>query len=154
MDVRDALLQRIRQRIMRLRQAFERFGNDAAEREMVGPRWNVRDLAGHLLFWADEGARQLPRMAAGEALPDYDFNRVNEETYRKYRRMSFVMLRPPLREAEERFLRAVAAVPPLLLRNETPVREAIDAFGLDHYEHHWPGLRAASQRLGGDLAGA
>ena len=149
MDVRDALLQRLRQRMMRTREAFDRFDDTAAERERVGPRWNVRDLAGHLLFWADEAARQIPRLAADGELPRYDLDRLNEDTHRKYRRMSFVMLRPQLREAEERFLRAVAAVSPPGLSPDTPLREVIDAVGLTHYDHHWPGLRAAVGRLGG-----
>lgn len=147
MDVRDALLQRIRQRMMRTRAAFDRFDDSSAEREMVGPRWNVRDLAGHLLFWADEAARQIPRLVAGGDWPRYDRDRLNEDTYRKYRRMSFVMLRPRLREAEEHFLRAVAAVAPPGLSPDAPLRELIDDVGMTHYDHHWPGLHAAMGRL-------
>ena len=152
MDVRDALLQRINQRIMRAREAFDRFDDASAEREMVGLKWNVRDLAGHLLFWANEGTKQIPALTAGGELPDYDLDGINEKTCQKNRRMSFVVLRQQLREAEERLLRAVSSVPPHLLRNETPVRQAVDGFAIAHYEHHWPGLRTAVARLSGEAA--
>ncbi|HWL95204.1 MAG TPA: hypothetical protein VNT79_16915 [Phycisphaerae bacterium] len=163
MNVRDAILQRFRDRIMRMRGAFERFNDEAAEREMVGPRWNVRDLAGHFLFWTTEAGERMPevsRAAAGfvqsddeaanaraieKLLPQYDLDRVNEATHRKYRRMSFVMLLPQLREAEERLLQAVGGVDAKCLIGDTPLRSWIDIH-LGHYEKHWPGLKAAAER--------
>lgn len=146
MNVRDALVQRINQRIIRAREVFDRFDNDTAEATMVGPRWNVRDLAGHLLHWAQEGAAQIPRAAAGAEPPAYDLASINDGVYRKYRRMSYVMLLSQLRRAEEALVRAVSAVAPSLLLDDTPARRAVDAFGMEHYDHHWPGLRDAAER--------
>jgi hypothetical protein len=146
MNVQEALLQRARERFMRMLQAFDRFDDGTAESEMVGPKWNVRDLAGHLLFWTTEGAERLPEIAAGKPAPDYQMERVNDETFRKYRRMSFVMLLPQLRAAEDRFIAAVRKIDTALLI-DSPAREWIDGVSIDHYDHHWPGLKAAVARL-------
>ncbi len=148
MDVREALRQRVNQRMMRMRSALERFDDGSAERELVGPRWNVRDLVGHFVFWVGEGAAQIPRLAAGASPPQYDADRLNEEVYRRYRRMSFVMLCPQLRGAEDRFLAALSGVAASALVGDTALRGWVDRVGIDHYDHHWPGLAAAARRLG------
>ena len=164
MNLIDAILQRFRDRIARMRAMLDRFNDESAEREKVGPKWNVRDLAGHYLFWTTEAVERLPEIAKasagfasvdddaanaeaiGRLLPPYDLDRVNDEVYRKYRRMSFVMILPQLRTAEERLLQAVARLEPKQLIGETPLRAWIDIH-LDHYEKHWPGLKAAADRL-------
>ncbi len=163
MNVLDALLQRFRDKIMRSRAAFDRFNNDTAETEKVGPRWNVRDLAGHFVFWMNEAADRLPEItkasvgwveldddeantrAAEAKLPGYDLDRVNEEVFKKYRRMSFVMLIPQLRTAEEKFLAALGRAEPKLLVGETPLRLWINIH-LEHYDKHWAGLKGALER--------
>jgi len=144
-NVRDAILQRVTDRIMRMRQALERFDDASAEREKVGPKWNVRDLAGHFVYWTDEAARQIPELTAGRPAKKYDIERINDEVYKKNKRMSFVMLLPQLRAAEERLIAAIRTAPPDQLI-DTPLREWIDQTGADHYDHHWPGLKAAAER--------
>ncbi len=146
MDVREALRQRVNQRMMRMRAALERFDDESAERERVGPRWNVRDLVGHFVFWVTEGAEQIPRLSAGAKPPAYDLERLNEATHRRFRRMSFVMLCPQLRNAEDRFLLALEGVAPAALIGDAPLRTWVDLVGLEHYDHHWPGLEAAARR--------
>lgn len=146
MNVREALIQRANERFMRMRQAFDRFDDVAAEREMVGPKWNVRDLAGHLLHWTTEGADRLPEIAADKPEPKYELDRINDEIFRKYRRMSFVMLLPQLRSAEDRFLAAVKKIDDSMLI-DSPIREWIDGVSIDHYDHHWAGLKAAVARV-------
>ncbi len=147
MDVRSAILQRIADRFMRARTAFERFNDESAEREMVGPAWNVRDLAGHLAHWTAEAAIRIPELAAGKPGVTYDFDKVNAEVYRKNRRMSFVMLLPQLRAAEDRLLAALKSVPEPHFIGETPIREWIDEGIIGHYDHHWLGLKIATARL-------
>lgn len=147
MNVREALIQRLTQRVARMREAIDRFDNDSAERERVGPTWNVRDLVGHMAYWAAEAAERIEALARGAASRDYDLDRVNDEVYRKNRRMMFLMLRPQLRAAEERLLAAIRSAPADQLIGETPIREWIDA-QLAHYNHHWPGLKAAAERAG------
>jgi hypothetical protein len=146
MNIQEALIQRVRERFMRCRHAFDRFNDADAEREKVGPNWNVRDLSGHLLHWITEGADRLPEIAAGKPYPKYEFERTNDEIYKKYRQMSFVMLLPQLRTAEDRFLAAIKKVDDELLI-DSPVREWIDGVAIEHYDHHWPGLKAAVSRL-------
>ncbi len=146
MDIRNALIQRVTDRFMRARAAFEKFDDVSAEREMVGPKWNVRDLAGHLVYWTDEAAKRIPEIVKSGKQPAYDFDRVNDEVYHKNRRMSFVMLLPQLRAAEDHFLAALKGVPNDLLI-DSPVREWIDQVGVEHYDHHWPGLKAAAERM-------
>jgi|ERR1043166_5316334 hypothetical protein len=146
MDVRSAILQRISDRFMRFRAAFERFNDETAEREMVGPKWNVRDLAGHLAHWTAYVAQRVPELAKGSAPSDVDFNRVNDEVFRKNRRMSFVMLLPQLRSAENQALAAVGRVSPEHLIDGS-VRDCIDEGLIEHYDHHWPGLKSALERL-------
>lgn len=143
MTISEALLQRLTDRVMRMRAALERFDDTSAEAARVGPRWNVRDLVGHFIFWNAEAAARMPELSKGAAAPSYDFDRMNDETYRRYRRMSFVMLLPQLRQSEERLATAIRAVPsPLLI--DSPVRTWIDETVLEHYDHHWPGLRDAT----------
>jgi len=147
MNVRDALLQRIQSRMVRTRTALERFDDVTAVRMLLGLRWNVRDLVGHLAYWTSEGADEIPRLAAGGKKKDYDIDRINEEVFQANRRMSFVMILPQLREAEERFLAAVKSVEPKLLADDTPVRQWIDGVGIDHYDAHKQDLQAAVERL-------
>lgn len=145
MNVRDTIEQRLRTKMMRMREALERFNNETAERERVGPNWNVRDLAGHYLFWASEASDRILDIASGAKVPDYDLERVNADVYRKYRRMSFVMLLPQLRSAEDRLLNNIRNLDPQSLIGETPMRDWLDIH-LGHYDHHWPGLKAAADR--------
>lgn len=147
MNVRDAIYQRANQRILRARAAFERFDNASAEREKVGANWNVRDLAGHLAHWTGEAAEQLPRAAGGATMPDYALERINDEVFRKNKRMNYLMLLPQLRMAEDRFLAALGRVDPAKLIGETPARRCIDKMLLEHYDHHWAGLEAAAKRM-------
>ncbi len=148
MNVRDAIEQRLRTRIVRMRTAFDQFNDVAAERERVGPNWNVRDLAGHFVFWTAEGATQIERLSRGETLPAYDLEKINADVYRRNRRMSFVMLLPQLRTADEALLAAIRKCKPDMLIGETPLRTWIDTLA-DHYDHHWPSLKAATDRLPG-----
>lgn len=164
MTLVEAILQRFRDRMMRMRAAFDSFNDESAERIKVGPKWNVRDLLGHFVFWTTEAAERLPEIisasdafqpaddddasaaAARELLPPYDLDRVNEEVYRKYRRMSFVMLMPQLRSAEEKLLSAISRLDPKQLVGDTPLRTWIDIH-LEHYMKHWPGLKSATEQL-------
>ncbi len=172
MSPRDTLIQRLRDKMMRMRAAFDRFDDNTAEAEMVGPKWNVRDLAGHMAFWTGEGADRLVEIAARSAawasrrpptgadgsldetaenkaieaaLPPYDIEAINENVFRKNRRMSFVMLLAQLRAAEERFLERLARIDPQHFTGQTPLRRWIDIH-LEHYDHHWRGLKAAAER--------
>lgn len=145
MNVRDAIEQRFRSKTMRMREVLERFNDASSEREKVGEKWNVRDLAGHFLFWANEAADQIERISKGGCPPDYDLDKVNADVYRKYRNMSYVMLLPQLRAAEERLLTCVHGIDPALLIGETPIREWLDTH-LDHYDHHWPSLKSVADR--------
>lgn len=150
MNVRDAIIQRVNQRIMKMRTALEQFDNEAAEREKVGPKWNVRDLAGHMTMWAEYSVDRLKKKARGEKLAPLtqaDIDRMNDEAYRKNRRMSYVMLLPQLRAAEERVLQVIGAVEPQQLIGETPVREYVNEF-IEHYDHHQKGLADAVARVG------
>lgn len=146
MDIRSSLAQRVNQRFIKARAAFDRFNDLSAERERVGPNWNVRDLAGHLAHWTAEAAAQLPSIAAGSPMPQYDLDAVNDEVFRRNRRMSFVMLLPQLRSAEDAFLAALQRVNPQLLV-DSPAREWIDFTTVDHYDKHLPGLLDAAARL-------
>ncbi|HVP12142.1 MAG TPA: ClbS/DfsB family four-helix bundle protein [Phycisphaerae bacterium] len=147
MDARDALLQRITSRMVRMREALERFNDMTAERMLVGDNWNVRDLVGHFVFWLNELADQVPRLAAGGMPKKYDVDRINDETYRRNRRMSFVMLWGQLRAAEERLLTAIRKLDLKLVMDDTPVRQAIEQIGVEHYDAHWRGLRQALEDL-------
>ena len=149
MDVRDAVLQRVNQRTMRMRTALERFNDDSAEREKVGPTWNVRDLAGHMAHWTAVAAERIAAMGRGTAPPaGLNIEQINAEVYRKNRRMSYVMLLPQLRAAEERLMAVLRALESTKLMGETPIRMYLKDAVLDHYDHHWPGLEAAAGRLG------
>lgn len=145
MNVRDAILQRFTDRVMRMRAVLDRFDDGCAEAAMIGPKWNVRDLVGHFVFWDTEAAQRLGEIAAGKPVPSYDFEKVNDEVYRKYRRMSYVMLLPQLRAAEEKVAAAIRAVPERQLI-DTPARTWIDEAILEHYDHHWKSLSTVANQ--------
>jgi hypothetical protein len=144
MDVRTALAQRVNDRFMKLRAALEPFDDESAERVRVGPSWNVRDLTAHLAYWTDEAAQALldPNTAGP---PDADRRRaINEELHRRNRRMSFVMLLPQLRAAQERLLNALHILPESQLIGETAARTVLDEGVIAHYDHHLAALRTAT----------
>ncbi len=147
MDTRDALAQRISRRMTKMRSALERFTDRTAERYLVNDDWNVRDLVAHIAYWTGEGADQIPLLAAGKPKRDYDVEGINETVFKKNRRMSFVMLLPQLRAAEDRFLAAVRSVNPELLVDETHVRRWIDGVGIEHYDTHWRSLEEVLERM-------
>ena len=62
MDVRDALLQKIAARMVRMRELLVHFNDMTAERKLVGENWNVRDLVGHFVFWVNEAGEQIPAL--------------------------------------------------------------------------------------------
>jgi Protein of unknown function (DUF1706) len=147
MDIRSALIQRVTARFMRFRATFERFDDRTAEAEKVGPNWNVRDLAGHLAFRTAQTAKRLAQKAAVPTPNPRDVDQANEEVYIKNRRMSFVMLLPQLRAAEEKLLSALQSVPNESLLVDSPHRDLIDQGIIAHYDHHWPGLQSAASRI-------
>lgn len=69
MQVRDAILQRLTDRMMRMRVVLEKFDDAAAEACKVGPKWNVRDLVGHFVFW-DVEVRPARRDRRRKARPE------------------------------------------------------------------------------------
>ena len=146
MDVRSVLLQKIQKRISRAREALARFDDTTAERMLVSDDWNVRDLVAHLAHWTGEAARRIPEVASGDESKSYDIERINAEVYRKNKRMSFVMLLPQLRRAEEALLEAIRSAPPEQLVGENGVREWVDTC-IAHYDHNWPGLSEDVDRL-------
>lgn len=147
MDARDMLLQRLTRKITRMREALDEFDDTTAERMLVNDDWNVRDLVGHMTFWADEAVAEIPRVAKGGTIKDYDIDRINDEVFRKNKRMSFVMLRPQLRDAEDKLINALRALSgDVVVDDEAPARRWLDVM-LEHYDHHWPGLEEAVRRL-------
>ncbi len=144
MDAKDALLQRITKRMVHTRELLEEFDDRSAELKMINTMWNVRDLVAHLTFWVEEGANQVPVLATGGKLPDYDIDRLNDEVFHRNKRMSFVMLTPKLRAAEDAFLAAVRAVAPSLLVGDTLVREIVETIGVTHYDAHLRSLEEAT----------
>ncbi|MFH1420143.1 MAG: maleylpyruvate isomerase N-terminal domain-containing protein [Planctomycetota bacterium] len=143
MNARDALLQRITKRMVHTRELLEEFDDRSAELKRVNTAWNVRDLVAHLAYWTDEGAKQIPVLAAGGKKRDYDIERINDEVFNKNKRMPFLMLLPRLRAAEDGFLAAVRAVEPKLLADDTPVRQWVEGIGVEHYDAHRQSLEEA-----------
>ncbi len=61
--------------------------------------------------------------------------------------MSFVMMVPRLRDAEEKLLGVIRSLSnDTVIDNEAPARRWIDVM-LEHYDHHWPQLEEAVHRL-------
>jgi hypothetical protein len=56
------------------------------------------------------------------------------------------MLLPQLRSAEERFIRELNKADEKMFI-DSPLRDWIDGVAIEHYDHHWPGLKTAVSRL-------
>ena len=125
-----------------LASAADSFSEAEMEQAGVIEGWSVKDLLGHIAFWADKAAADLQAVAGGRedevAAPESD-NQVDEWNERERQSRAG----RPLAEIREEWLEsfqtamdALATFPAERLQEKVKGRTVLDRFAGDTYEHY------------------
>ncbi len=125
-----------------LASAVDSFSDMELEQPGVLEGWTVKDLLGHIAFWAQQAAENLQLMAAGradEVRHPSDEKATDEWNEREWR----VRRERPLSEVREEWLasfqgamEALAALPSERLEEKLKGYTALTLFAVDTYEHY------------------
>ncbi len=125
-----------------LASAVDSFSDMELEQPGVLEGWRVKDLLGHIAFWAQQAAENLQLMAAGradEVRHPSDEKATDEWNEREWR----VRRERPLSEVREEWLasfqgamEALAALPSERLEEKLKGYTALTLFAVDTYEHY------------------
>ncbi len=122
--------------------AVDSFSEMELEQPGVLEGWTVKDLLGHIAFWAQQGADSLQLIAAGKPdqvqLPGSD-EAVDERNERERRLRQDRPLADVRREWLESFdgaMQALAALPAEQLQREVKGQTVLKLFAVDTYEHY------------------
>lgn len=125
-----------------LASAVDSFSDVELEQPGVVEGWSVKDLLGHIAFWAQEATRNLQLIAAGKAdevrRPGSDSD-VDEWNERERRLRQGRLLREVREEWLESFqgaMQALAAFPSEKLQDEFEGRSVLELFAEDTYDHY------------------
>ena len=139
-----------------LASAVDSFSEMELEQPGVLEGWTVKDLLGHIAFWAQQAAENLQLIAAGRPdevqRPDSD-EAVDEWNERERRLRLDRPLADVRREWLESFdgaMQALAAFPAEQLQREVKGQTVLKLFAVDTYEHyreHSGGLAAWRREL-------
>jgi hypothetical protein len=125
-----------------LRPAVESFSADELERPGVVERWSMKDLLGHIAFWAQEATKNLRLIAFGHA---DDIRRPggertaaewNEREYRLRKDRPLAAVRGEWLGSHEDAKRALESFPANMLGNEVRGRPVAELFAEDTYGHY------------------
>ncbi len=125
-----------------LASAVDSFSDVELERPGVVEGWSVKDLLGHIAFWAQEAARNLRLVAASKAdeVPrsgsDSDVDEWNERERRLRQDRSLSDLREEWLESFQEAMQALAAFPSERLQEELKGRTVLELFAVDTYDHY------------------
>ncbi len=140
----------------KLKAEVERFSDTELEQPGVVPDWSLKDLLGHIGFWAEFMAGNLRAIAAGreaEIRSPGDEDTVNEWNDREWR----LRRDRPLAAIKQEWLagfesarKALAELPEAKLHDKIQVRSPAERFAGDtfgHFEEHLRQIRAWRQQL-------
>ncbi len=122
--------------------AVDSFSDMELEQPGVVESWSIKDLLGHIAFWAQQAAENLQLMAAGradEVRHPSDEKAIDEWNEREWR----VRRERPVSEVREEWLasfqgamEALAALPSERLGEKLKGYTALNLFAVDTYEHY------------------
>ncbi len=122
--------------------AVDSFSDMELEQPGVVESWSIKDLLGHIAFWAQQAAEGLQLIAAGradEVRRPSDEKATDEWNEREWR----LRKERPLSDVREEWLasfqgamQALAAMPPEKLEEKLKGYTALKLFAEDTYEHY------------------
>jgi hypothetical protein len=125
-----------------LASVVESFSNAELEQPGMLEGWSVKDLLGHIAFWTQEAARNLPLIAAGKADEvrrpgdDKTLAEWNERERRLRQSRSLFEVRREWLESFQEVMQALAAFPSEKLEEEFEGCTVLELFAEDTYDHY------------------
>jgi len=125
-----------------LASAVDSFSDVELEQPGVVEGWSVKDLLGHIAFWAQEAARNLRLIAAGKAdevrrpVSQGAVDEWNERERRLRQGRPLYDMREEWLESFQGAMQALAAFPSEKLQEEFEGRTALELFAVDTYDHY------------------
>lgn len=125
-----------------LASAVDSFSDAELEQLGVVEGWSVKDLLGHIAFWAQDAARNF-RLIADDNADEVDRPRTQRDVDEWNERERRLRHGRPLHEVREEWLesfqqamQALAAFPSEKLQEEFAGRTVLELFAEDTYEHY------------------
>ena len=125
-----------------LASAVDSFSDMELEQPGVVESWSIKDLLGHIAFWAQRAAENLQLIAAGRAdevrrpSDETATDEWNEREWRVRRERPLSDVREEWLDSYQGALQALAACPSKKLEEKVEGTTAIKSFALDTYEHY------------------
>ena len=122
--------------------AVDSFSDMELEQPGVVESWSIKDLLGHIAFWAQEAAENLQLIVAGKAdevqrpSDEKVMDEWNEREWRLRRERSVSDVREEWLESFQGAMQALAACPSEKLEEEVAGNTALKLFAEDTYEHY------------------
>ncbi len=125
-----------------LASAVDSFSDAELEQPGVVEAWSVKDLLGHIAFWAQRAAHNLQAVAAGRVddivtlESEKAVDEWNEREWRQRLDLPLSAVREEWLESFQGAMKALAACPSNKLEEEVKGNTALKSFALDTYEHY------------------
>ncbi len=122
--------------------AVDSFSDMELEQPGVVEGWSIKDLLGHIAFWAHRAAHNLQAIAAGRvddivALEsEKAVDEWNEREWRRRRDLPFSAVREEWLESFQGAMQALAACPSKKLEEKVEGTTALKSFAEDTYKHY------------------
>ena len=122
--------------------AVDSFSDMELEQPGVVESWSIKDLLGHIAFWAQQAAKNMQLIADGRAddvqrpSDEKALDGWNEREWRVRRARSLSDVREEWLESFDGAVQALAACPSKKLEEEVAGNTALKLFAEDTYEHY------------------
>ena len=122
--------------------AVDSFSDMELEQPGVVESWSIKDLLGHIAFWAQQAAENLQLIAAGRAnevrhpSDETAMDEWNEREWRLRRERPVSDVREEWLESFQGAMQALAALPSERLEEKLKGYTALKLFAVDTYEHY------------------
>ena len=122
--------------------AVDSFSDMELEQPGVVESWSIKDLLGHIAFWAQQAAANLQLIAADRAnevrrpSDEKAMDEWNEREWRLRRERPLSDVREEWLESFQGAMQALAALPSERMEEKLKGYTALDLFAVDTYEHY------------------
>ena len=122
--------------------AVDSFSDMELEQPGVVESWSIKDLLGHIAFWAQQAAKNMQLIAAGKAdevqrpSDEKALDEWNEREWRVRRERPLSDVREEWLESFQGVMQALAALPSERLEEKVKGNTSLKLFAEDTYEHY------------------